>query len=198
MGQQLTAAAEARLDLPAEIYLKKFTRQRRFVSGLTASPSSEPASADSRAIGPDTVCDLAEEESAEDAEGVLDLQLLLPPPPRHSRSLGRSLAVLSGDSSLRSREYCLFVSRVSLSDERRLCEGRVGKTTSGPEPTPPPALLHPVAEPGANPFSSKVVSRMRLESSVTGVLLCERSWSASATLGCSAWLTWAPEPKQNR
>lgn len=173
-----------------DLYLKKLTKQRRLVSGLTASPSSEIPSLESSMIGP-TVFAFVEEESDADAEGVLDLQLL--PPPRPSLSLCRSLSLaLSGDSSLRSREYCLFVSRVSLSDERRLCEGRVplSRTASGPKPIPPPVLPPPLTDAAVVPFSSKLVSRMRLESSVTGVLLCERSWSTSAMLGCRVWLGW--------
>lgn len=169
-----------------ELYLKKLTRQRRLVSGLTASPSSEMPSLESNMIGPTTVFALAVEDRDDEAEGVLDLQLLLFPRP--SLSLCRSLSLtLSGDSSLRSREYCLFVSRVSLSDERRLCDGRVplSRTPSGPRAIPPPALPPPTTDAAPGPFSSKLVSRMRLESSVTGVLLCERSWSTSTMLGCS-------------
>lgn len=173
-----------------DLYLKKLTRQRRLVSGLTASPSSVTPSLESNMIGPTTVFAFAEQERDDEAQGVSALQLL---PPRPSLSLCLSLSLaLSGDSSLRSREYCLFVSRVSLSDERRLCEGRVplSRRTSGPKAIPPPAAALPppstVAAPV--PFSSKLVSRMRLESSVTGVLLCERSWSTSIMLGCSVWL----------
>lgn len=172
-----------------DLYLKKLTKQRRLVSGLTASPSSETPSPESNMIGPTTVFAFVEEEKDDDAEGVLDLQLLLPPRP--SLSLCRSLSLaLSGDSSRRSREYCLFVSRVSLSDERRLCEGRVPlrRTASGPRPSAAPALPPPPTEAAPVPFSSKLVSRMRLESSVTGVLLCDRSWSTSAMLGCNVWL----------
>lgn len=128
-------------------------------------------------MGPIIVLAFAEQERDEEAEGVLDLQLLLLPRP--SLFLCRSLSLaLSGDSSLRSREYCLFVSRVSLSDERRLCEGRMplSSTGSGGEPTPPPAALSPpTATAVPAPLSSKLVSRIRLESSVTGVLLWERS-----------------------
>lgn len=177
-----------------DYYLKKLTKQRRLVSGLTASPSSKMPSLESSMIGP-TVFALAEEAKDDEAEGVLDRQLLLPL--RASLSLCRSLSrALSGDSSLRSREYCLFVSRVSLSDERRLCEGRVplSRTASGPKPIPPPALPTPLTD---VPLSSKLVSRMRLESSVTGVLLCERSWSTSTMLGCSVWFSWAWKRKQN-
>lgn len=176
-----------------DLYLKKLTKQRRLVSGLTASPSSETPSLESNMMAPTTVFAFPEEEEQErddEAEGVLDLQLLLPPRP--SLSLCRSLSLaLSGDSSLRSREYCLFVSRVSLSDERRLCDGRVplSRTASGPKPVAPPALPPPPTDAAPLPFSSKLVSRMRLESSVTGVLLCERSWSTSAMLGCSVWLS---------
>lgn len=167
-----------------DLYLKKLTKQRRLVSGLTASPSSETPSLESSMIGP-TVFAFVEEEKDADAEGVLDLQLL--PLPRPSLSLCRSLSLArSGDSSRRSREYCLFVSRVSLSDERRLCDGRVplNRTASGPKAIPPPVLPPPLTDAAAAPFSSKLVSRMRLESSVTGVLLCERSWSTSAMLRC--------------
>lgn len=65
-----------------EPYLKKFTKQRRFVSGLTASPSSEPPSLESNMMGPMIVLAFAEHESdAEDAEGVLERQLLLLPRP---------------------------------------------------------------------------------------------------------------------
>lgn len=149
-------------------------------------------------ITPTTVFAFPEEERDDEAEGVLDLQLLLLPRP--SLSLCRSLSLaLSGDSSLRSREYCLFVSRVSLSDERRLCEGRVplSRMASGPKPIAPPVLITPLTVAAPLPFSSKLVPRMRLESSVTGVLLCERSWSTSAMLGCSVWLSWAWERKQH-
>lgn len=147
-------------------YLKKLTKQRRLVSGLTASPSSP--SLGSSTIGP-TVALAAEKDSEDDADGVLDLQLLPPPRPSLSRCRSLSLA-LSGDSSLLSREYCLFVSRVSLSEERRLCEGRapLSRMTSGAGAAPPPALAPWAA---ALPLSSKLVSRMRLDSSVTGVLL---------------------------
>lgn len=172
-----------------DLYLKKLTKQRRLVSRLTTSPSSETPSLESNMIGPTTVFAFAEQERDDEAEGVLDLQLLLPPRP--SLFLCRSLSLaLSGDSSLRSREYCLFVSRVSLSDERRLCEGRVplSRMASGPKAIPPPALPPPTTVAVPVPFSSKLVSRMRLESSVTGVLLCERSWSTSTMLGCSIWL----------
>lgn len=126
-------------------------------------------------MGPIIVLAFAEQERDDEAEGVLDLQLLLFPRP--SLFLCRSLSLaLSGDSSLRSSEYCLFVSRVSLSDERRLCEGRtpLSSTGSGAEPTPPPPALSPAAVVPV-PLSSKLVSRIRLESSVTGVLLWERS-----------------------
>lgn len=159
-----------------DLYLKKLTKQRRLVSGLTASLSSETPSLASNMIGPPTVFALDEEERDDEAEGVLDRQLLLLPLPSLSLCRSRSLA-LSGDSSLRSREYCLFVSRVSLSDERRLCEGRVplSRTASGHKPITPPALLPPMTDAAPAPLSSKLVSRMRLESSVTGVLLCERS-----------------------
>lgn len=129
-------------------------------------------------MGPIIVLAFDEQERDDEAEGVLDLQLLLLPRP--SLFLCRSLSLaLSGDSSLRSSEYCLFVSRVSLSDERRLCEGRMplSSTGSGAEPTPPPApaLSPPTAAVVPVPLSSKLVSRIRLESSVTGVLLWERS-----------------------
>jgi len=134
--------------------------------------------------------EVEEEEWHDEAEGVLDLQLLLllllPPRPSLSLCLSLSLA-LSGDSSLRSREYCLFVSRFSLSDERRLCEDRfpLSRTASGPAPPPAAAAAAAAAPPNAaaDPFSSKLVPRMRLESSVTGVLLCERSCSVSTMLG---------------
>lgn len=148
-------------------YLKKLTKQRRLVSGLTASPSSP--SLGSSTIGPTIALAAAEKDSDDEAHGVLDLQLLPPPRPSLSRCRSLSLA-LSGDSSLLSREYCLFVSRVSLSEERRLCEGRapLSRTTSGAGAVAPPALA-PWAT--ALPLSSKLVSRMRLDSSVTGVLL---------------------------
>lgn len=127
-------------------------------------------------MGPMIVLAFAEQERDDEAEGVLDLQLLLVPRP--SLFLCRSLSLaLSGDSSLRSSEYCLLVSRVSLSDERRLCEGRMplSSTGSGAETIPPPALSPPTETVVPVPFSSKLVSRIRLESSVTGVLLWERS-----------------------
>lgn len=127
-------------------------------------------------MGPIIVLAFAEQERDDEAEGVLDLQLLLLPRPSLFLCRSRSLA-LSGDSSRRSREYCLFVSRVSLSDERRLCEGRMplSSTGSGAEMIPPPALSPPAVTAVAVPLSSKLVSRIRLESSVTGVLLWERS-----------------------
>lgn len=167
-------------------YLKKLTKQRRLVSGLTASPSSP--SLGSKTMGATITLACVERESDADATGVFDLQLL--PPPRPSRSRCRSLSLaLSGDSSLLSREYCLFVSRVSLSEERRLCDGRVplSRTTSGAEPAPP-ATLVPSASVAADPLSSKLVSRMRLDSSVTGVLLSERSCSVSRIPGCRVCL----------
>lgn len=155
-GQTRQARSQSGLG-SIRTYLKKLTRQRRLVSGLTASPSSP--SLGSSTIGPTIIL----------AEGVLDLQ----PPSRPSLSRGRSLSLaLSGDSSLLSREYCLFVSRVSLSEERRLCEGRLpfSRMSSGPE-ADPPATLAPPSTGAADPFSSKLASRMRLDSSVTGVLL---------------------------
>ncbi|TNN71101.1 hypothetical protein EYF80_018621 [Liparis tanakae] len=185
------------LDDALHHFLLKLTKQRRLVSGLTASPSSTTPSLESNMIAPTTVFAFPEEEEKEEEErededeGVLDLQLLLLlPPPRPTLFLSRAL---SGDSSLRSREYCLFVSRVSLPDERRLCDGRMplsSRTASGHEPVGPPALA-------ALPFSSKLVPSMRLESSVTGVLLCERSWSTSAVLGCSVWSSGIGERKDD-
>lgn len=136
-------------------------------------------------IGPTTVFAFAEEERDDEANGVLDLQVLLPPWP--SLSLCRSLSLdLSGDSSLRSKEYCRFVSLVSFSEERRLCDGRFpfSRKASGPKPIPPPP-----ADAALVPLSSKLVSRMRLESSVTGVILREQSWSKSAMAGCSVGLS---------